>query len=85
MVPEGEVAIAGVKSLLVRGEGSGAFLCRHRPLKGAVRLSEGTEGGEGTSFFSGTRGPEGPGIGRFSLAVCGTDSESTWLNLQEFL
>lgn len=32
--------------LLVRGEGSGVFLCRHWPPKGAVCLSEGREGGE---------------------------------------
>lgn len=49
MAQEGEVITAGIKSLLVRGEGSGAFSCRHQPPKGAVCLCEGREGGEGVN------------------------------------
>lgn len=59
MVLEGEEVIAGVESLLVRGEGSGAIPCRHRPLK----RGSSPPGGHGrwrTCEYTGVRGLEGP-------------------------
>lgn len=56
-VQEGEVITAGIKSLLVRGEGSGSFSCRHRPPKGVVCLCEGRDGeGVNTLVQEGWRG-----------------------------